>query len=29
LRGELLNRLRDSAGWERSSYRRHHPVWPV
>ena len=28
LRAELIQRLEASAGWERSGYRRHHPVWP-
>jgi acetyl-CoA carboxylase carboxyltransferase component len=29
LRTELLARLADSDGWERTTGRRHHPVGPV
>jgi acetyl-CoA carboxylase carboxyltransferase component len=29
LRAELIARLADAQGWERSPWRRNHPVWPV
>ena len=29
LRAELIARLADADGWERTTGRRHHPVSPV
>ena len=29
LRANLIARLADAKGWERSGNHRHHPVWPV